>query len=170
VGTDLYLYPYSPGIRYPTDIRYPPARPLKFQQHSNTILPEIISTFKQMMRSKSTNGLTCAAARPDADRGCAEAVRLCCLLAVTAVRLCCLLADSPTRRGPWSVLSGSAGAWRPLEPGAAERWSRRVERWTGGRLSGGRPGRSCRAWRWRLPGLGLGLVVVVVERWTAVDP
>jgi hypothetical protein len=26
--------------------------------------------------------LTCAAARPDSDHGCAEAVRLCCLLAV----------------------------------------------------------------------------------------
>jgi hypothetical protein len=25
VGTDLYPYPYPSGIRYPTDIRYPPA-------------------------------------------------------------------------------------------------------------------------------------------------
>jgi hypothetical protein len=24
VGTDLYPYPYPPGMRYPTDIRYPP--------------------------------------------------------------------------------------------------------------------------------------------------
>jgi hypothetical protein len=47
VGTDLYPYPYPSDIRYPMDIRYPPAHPLKSQQHSNTIVPEIISTFQQ---------------------------------------------------------------------------------------------------------------------------
>jgi hypothetical protein len=50
---------------------------------------------------------------------------------LSARRHCCAPMLS-ARRGPWSVLPGSAGAWRPLEAGAAKRWRRsrsRVERW-----------------------------------------
>jgi hypothetical protein len=85
--------------------------------------------------------LTCAAARPDADRGCAEVVRLCCLLAVTIVRAPVLSA----RRGAWTLSGGrpSGGAslavdgldCRAVEPGRLD--CRVVERWTPGLPSGG---------------------------------
>jgi hypothetical protein len=65
--------------------------------------------------------LTYAAARPDADRGCAEAVRLCCLLVVTVVRAPVLCACAVC--SPWSV-----------DPGRCFRDLLEAKRWTGGRL------------------------------------
>jgi hypothetical protein len=51
VSIDLYLYTYSPGIRYPVDTRYPPDHYNFSIQHQTTIL----SYFKIIIIQAASN-------------------------------------------------------------------------------------------------------------------